>query len=74
MRHEGTVSEYGRVQDRYREFLSSYRTYSHITSIKRHGKEIRDLAYASLAVLCPACPQPDENMDPGWRSRAEELR
>ncbi|GJE98479.1 hypothetical protein PsYK624_147110 [Phanerochaete sordida] len=62
------------VTNRYREFMTATRTFSHITDLKRHGRKLRDLVYASLAVLCPACPQPDMNMEPGWRERNEELR
>ncbi|GJE92976.1 hypothetical protein PsYK624_091350 [Phanerochaete sordida] len=62
------------VLNRYREFMTASRTFNHITSLKRHGKDVRGLVYASLAVLCPACPQPDKNMSPGWRQREPGLR
>ncbi|KIP12369.1 hypothetical protein PHLGIDRAFT_113846 [Phlebiopsis gigantea 11061_1 CR5-6] len=62
------------VTDRYHEFLSAHRTFSFVTAAKRHGRDIRNLAYSDLTVLCPACPQVDMNMDPGWLSRREELR
>lgn len=61
-------------QDRYHEFLAAHRTFSFVTAAKRHGRDIRNLVYGSLAVLCPACPQPEMNMDPQWLSRSEELR
>lgn len=62
------------TQDRYREFLTAHRTFSHIAAIKRSGGGIQDLVYSTLAMMCPACPQPGENMDPEWRTRKEELR
>ena len=61
-------------QDRYREFMTASRTFDHITELKRHGQKVREIVYASLAVLCPACPQPGENMDPKWHERAEGLK
>lgn len=82
--HEVTVWNYNSLeicriadkqeQDRYREFMTAARTFDHITNLKRHGRKVRELVYASLAILCPACPQPDINMEPGWQSRAEDLR
>lgn len=59
-------------QNRYRELLEAHRTFAHITSIKREGRALKELVYGALAVLCPACPQPDENMDPNWRARPQE--
>lgn len=69
---DGTITE-GTV-DRYREFLIANRTFSYVTAAKRHGQQPGSLSYAALAILCPACPQTDMNMDPKWKNRTEELR
>ena len=61
------------LKDRYRELLMSYRQFSYIQAVRRFGQTIRDkLPPGSLAVRCPACPQPGINMDPNWESRPPE--
>ncbi|KIP01467.1 hypothetical protein PHLGIDRAFT_123325 [Phlebiopsis gigantea 11061_1 CR5-6] len=69
---DGTIT--GSTVDRYREFLTANRTFSYVTAAKRHGRQPGSLSYAALAILCPACPQIDMNMDPKWKNRTEELR
>ena len=40
---------------------------------KRHGVDPSvDMAPASLATLCPACPQIGINMDPNWEARSKD--
>ncbi|KAI0050137.1 hypothetical protein FA95DRAFT_686892 [Auriscalpium vulgare] len=56
--------------DRYREFLTSAREFAYLRTVRRAGVlPVRNMEAGSLAVLCPACPQPDINMDPRWRER-----
>ncbi|EMD30750.1 hypothetical protein CERSUDRAFT_25709, partial [Gelatoporia subvermispora B] len=63
------------VPDRYRELLRTMQEFIWIRAVKRAGLEPRrGMAPGSLAVLCPACPQPDINMDLGWISRPMHLR
>ncbi|KAI0691552.1 hypothetical protein C8Q76DRAFT_771966 [Earliella scabrosa] len=60
------------VPDRYRELLASMREFSFLRACKRAGQvPSRNMAPRSLAVLCPACPQPAMNMRPGWTARAQ---
>ncbi|KAI0654518.1 hypothetical protein C8Q70DRAFT_1047971 [Cubamyces menziesii] len=62
-----------KVQDRYREFNNSMRVYRHIVARRRHGQSAGDvLKPGSLAMICPACPQPGINMRPGWEKRSAE--
>ncbi len=57
-------------QDRYREFGICVRQYSFVRACRWGGVDPADeLPPASLVVLCPACPQPDHNMRPGWETR-----
>lgn len=63
------------VQDRYRELLTAMREFTFLRQVKRAGVlPTGKLPSGSLAVLCPACPQPGMNMDPAWRQRPEKLR
>ncbi|TCD64122.1 hypothetical protein EIP91_004535, partial [Steccherinum ochraceum] len=53
------------VEDRYKSFLTAAREYQVLTSAKRQGlSTLKEMKYASMAVLCPACPQPGINLDP----------
>lgn len=55
--------------------MTACREYRFITAAKRAGCDAKqDMGSGSLAVLCPACPQPDMNMDPNWMSRIDTLR
>ncbi|KAJ2961021.1 hypothetical protein NUW54_g14406 [Trametes sanguinea] len=63
------------VKDRYREFITSMRYYRHVQARRRGGINPGDaLSAGSLAVLCPACPQPEMNMRPGWKTRSKAFR
>ncbi|KAI0706563.1 hypothetical protein C8Q76DRAFT_630169 [Earliella scabrosa] len=58
------------VPDRYREFMASMREYAFLRACKRAGRRpSAKMPARSLAVLCPACPQPGINMRSGWQSR-----
>ena len=53
----------------------SYRQFSYVQAVRRAGERVQEkLPPGSLAVRCPACPQPGINMDPNWRSRPEDER
>ncbi|KAJ3522971.1 hypothetical protein NM688_g8797 [Phlebia brevispora] len=58
------------VSDQYKNFLVAVHVFGVLTLRKRLGKQAdTPIHHADLAVLCPACPQPDINMDPAWRTR-----
>lgn len=42
--------------------------------MKRQGADLKNLGYASLAVLCPACPQDGKNLDLSWMTRSKDSR
>ncbi len=49
------------------------REFMFLRATRRAGVEpTKTLEPASLAVLCPACPQPDKNMHPNWQNRPAE--
>ncbi|KAI0071051.1 hypothetical protein K474DRAFT_1736809 [Panus rudis PR-1116 ss-1] len=61
------------VHNRYREFMTASRQYEFLHSLIRAAEDVSfKMAEGCLAVLCPACPQPEINMDPNWKSRPEE--
>ncbi|KAH9936214.1 uncharacterized protein B0H18DRAFT_852415, partial [Fomitopsis serialis] len=63
---------FGDVKNRYREFLSSHRQFTYIQTLKRFAVNVQSKPDpGSLALRCPACPQPGVNMDPDWKTRAE---
>ncbi|KAI0372513.1 hypothetical protein BV20DRAFT_1034578 [Pilatotrama ljubarskyi] len=63
------------VKDRYREFNNSMQVYRYINTRRNCGVAAgQELGPGSLAVLCPACPQPGINMRPKWQVRDEEQR
>ncbi|KAI0050260.1 hypothetical protein FA95DRAFT_1454082, partial [Auriscalpium vulgare] len=63
------------VDDRYREYMISQREFAYLSATKRANEQPRrDMNAGSLAVLCPACPQPGINMDPHWQTREDDLR
>lgn len=44
-----------------------------LRTTRRAGVEpVKDLEPRSVAINCPACPQPDMNMDPNWRNRPDD--
>ncbi|TFK87312.1 hypothetical protein K466DRAFT_491107 [Polyporus arcularius HHB13444] len=56
--------------DRHREFSQAMREFSFLRACRRFGVRPQvDMPFGSLAVLCPACPQPGKNMRPGWQVR-----
>ncbi|KAJ7701974.1 hypothetical protein B0H16DRAFT_1748387 [Mycena metata] len=65
------------VKNRYREFLRITRQWRHVRMLKRaaRGHDPQGIANTQpgeCALLCPACPQPGKNMDPGWESTPED--
>lgn len=61
------------MQDRYHEFSEAMREFNFVTLCQRHNEApAADLSPGCLATRCPACPQPDINMDPGWEDRPED--
>ncbi|EMD36363.1 hypothetical protein CERSUDRAFT_52053 [Gelatoporia subvermispora B] len=67
--------EIRKTQDRYRELLFATQEFIWLRAVKRAGAEpIRGMASASLAILCPSCPQPGMNLEPTWRARPEAMR
>lgn len=62
-------------QDKYKVFLTAARMFFFLLLCIQKGQEPSgELPYASLATMCPSCPQPGINMDPGWESRPEKER
>ena len=65
---QGTVMSY---QDRYPAFLRMMREWRHLKMLKRSGcghdpAGVAATKEGECAVVCPACPQPDRNLPPGW--------
>ncbi|KAF8868893.1 hypothetical protein BD779DRAFT_1614751 [Infundibulicybe gibba] len=66
-------------KDRYRSFMVMIRIYRHIKMLKRSGKG-HDAGGAAAtkpgecAVKCPACPQPQMNLPPGWEHTENSKR
>ncbi|KAI0323993.1 hypothetical protein GY45DRAFT_1263709 [Cubamyces sp. BRFM 1775] len=61
------------AKDRYRELNTAMREFTFLRSARRAGQEpVSGLAAGSLAVSCPACPQPQINMTDGWSDRPAE--
>lgn len=53
--------------------MTAHRQFSYVQALKRFGVDVaKKLQPGSLAVRCPACPQPEINMDPLWRDRPRE--
>ncbi len=60
----------GSNQDRHRELNNTMREFMFLRATRRAGVEpVRPLELGCIAVLCPACPQKDMNMDPRWKDR-----
>ena len=50
--------------------MTAHRQWSYLQTLRRFGLDVREkLRPGSVAVRCPACPQPGVNMDPNWESR-----
>ncbi|KAI1789500.1 hypothetical protein LXA43DRAFT_892819 [Ganoderma leucocontextum] len=61
------------VTERHRELNETMRQFMFLRSTRRAGQAPKDiLESASLAVLCPACPQPHKNMDPDQHRTKED--
>ncbi|KZV71595.1 hypothetical protein PENSPDRAFT_605738 [Peniophora sp. CONT] len=70
------------VDDRYREFLLSFRQYAFLRMLRWAGVAVPAqagetgkkmvLSPASIAVLCPACPHPGINMAEKWQDAPKE--
>lgn len=64
-----------RQQERYREFMATYRQWTYLRALKRNAQAVSaTLPPGVLAVFCPACPQPTINMSPGWKDAAPDRR
>lgn len=62
-------------KDRHRELLTAARQYNYMQQTKHCGVKPSVMHKpGSLAVLCPPCPHPGINMDPGWEDRPEDHR
>ncbi|EJD34504.1 hypothetical protein AURDEDRAFT_76131 [Auricularia subglabra TFB-10046 SS5] len=66
------------VKDRTREFFMSFRMYCFLNNLMRNGLDVpapgQALEPGSMAAFCPACPQPEINLDPKWQERERRLR
>ncbi|EMD33434.1 hypothetical protein CERSUDRAFT_57023, partial [Gelatoporia subvermispora B] len=63
------------VPNRYRELLRTMQEFIWVRAVKRTAqKPARRMAMGSLAVLCPACPQPGVNMNPAAPPRRYDQR
>ena len=61
-------------KDRYREFMTAHRQYSFLRTLRWNHQPVKEQKrVGSLAVRCPACPQPEINMDPNWRKSCKDL-
>ena len=61
------------LQDRIREFRIAVRTFCFVRACRRAGEPPgANLKTGSLAVLCPACPQPGRNMRERWEQRDDK--
>ncbi|KAG6836119.1 hypothetical protein H0H93_011191 [Arthromyces matolae] len=66
-------------RDRYDEFMRSIRQWRHLKMLKRSGRGHDPLGVPATkegecAVICPACPQPDANLPPDWKSAPPEKK
>ncbi|KAI1785592.1 hypothetical protein LXA43DRAFT_899410 [Ganoderma leucocontextum] len=61
------------VTERHRELNETMRNFMFLRSTRRAREEPKfDLDSGSLAVMCPACPQPHKNMDPEQHREKED--
>ncbi|KAJ7148083.1 hypothetical protein C8R43DRAFT_1129237 [Mycena crocata] len=63
--------------DRYHEFRRMTREWNNLDMLKKAGcghnpNGIEGTAPGGCGLLCPACPQPNKNLDDGWQNAAEE--
>ncbi|RXW11828.1 hypothetical protein EST38_g14025, partial [Candolleomyces aberdarensis] len=65
-------------KNRYNALLRMAHEWRHLKLLKRSGlghdpiRSAQDAREGECAVLCPACPHPDINMDPDWEKEPEE--
>ncbi|KAF8176561.1 hypothetical protein BJ912DRAFT_1024344 [Pholiota molesta] len=62
--------------DRYHVFLRIVREWRHVRLLKRMGRGhsssgVKGTKEGECAVLCPACPLPDINLPPDWKTRPQ---
>ncbi|KAJ7162867.1 hypothetical protein C8R46DRAFT_1280961 [Mycena filopes] len=67
------------LKNRYHEFLRMTRQWRHVRRLKRAARGHDPLGIANTqpgecALLCPACPQPGKNMEPGWEDAPQDRR
>lgn len=63
-------------QDRYRELLRVSRLWRNLMALKRFGvgyHENQEPKIGSLALFCPACPQPGVNLPEDWQMDSDKL-
>ena len=63
------------AMDRYRELMRALRQWRDLTSRRRAGLPFDrtvELRPGSLALFCPACPQPGVNLPVNWREDPEQ--
>lgn len=66
------------TQSRYNELSLAMRLYRHIKLLKRMGRghaqsDIASTEPGSLALDCPACPQPGKNLPDDWMNVPPEM-
>ena len=64
-------------QDQYKAFLRMIWQWHYLKLLKRAGRGhnpagAQATKLGECAVLCPACPQPDKNLPPGWQDVPED--
>ncbi|KIJ47597.1 hypothetical protein M422DRAFT_248592, partial [Sphaerobolus stellatus SS14] len=68
------------VPERYREFLNIIRFWTYLQTEKRSGQPLGIHQFLpkahrhSIAMVCPACPQPGINMAPRWEEEPVDKR
>ena len=63
------------VKNRYREFMAAYRQYLYLCTLRwSNCRADRIHEPHSLVVRCPACPQPNINMDPEWKNCSKDMQ
>ncbi|TFK79239.1 hypothetical protein K466DRAFT_505889, partial [Polyporus arcularius HHB13444] len=61
------------VPERDRELNNTMREFMFLRTTRRAGVDpVGQLKPRSVTINCPACPQPDMNMDPNWQSRPDD--
>ncbi|KAF9791850.1 hypothetical protein BJ322DRAFT_998331 [Thelephora terrestris] len=65
------------VKYRYHEISRCVRQWRHLKDIKRGAAghtstAVNDLGDGALAIECPACPHPGQNLPPGWENAADD--